>query len=62
LIDGLPPTPIASPGLDSIEAALHPASGDWIYYVVIDPSGKHGFTNSPEEFERLKQQRPAEVH
>ncbi|MEX0875175.1 MAG: endolytic transglycosylase MltG [Actinomycetota bacterium] len=62
LIDGLPPTPIASPGLDSIEAALHPASGDWIYYVVIDPSGKHGFTNSPEEFERLKQQRPPEVH
>ncbi len=62
LIDGLPPTPIASPGLDSLNAALHPANGDWLYYVVIDPSGRHGFTNSPEEFERLKQQRPAEVH
>ncbi len=62
LIDGLPPTPIASPGLDSLSAALHPANGDWIYYVVIDPSGRHGFTNSPEEFARLKQQRPEEVH
>jgi peptidoglycan lytic transglycosylase G len=61
LIDGLPPTPIANPGLDAIRAALNPASIDALYYVVIDPSGKHGFTNSPEEFERLKRQRPAEV-
>jgi UPF0755 protein len=62
LIDGLPPTPIANPGLDSIEAALHPANINAIYYVVIDPSGRHGFTDDPAEFERLKQQRPPEVH
>ncbi len=62
LIDGLPPTPIASPGIDSIRAALNPADIDAIYYVVIDPSGRHGFTNDPEEFERLKQKRPPEVH
>lgn len=62
LIDGLPPTPIASPGLDSIDAALHPAPIDALYYVVIDPSGKHGFTSDPQEFERLKQRRPEEVH
>lgn len=62
LIDGLPPTPIASPGLASINAALHPAPIDALYYVVIDPSGKHGFTSDPQEFERLKQRRPAEVH
>jgi UPF0755 protein len=62
LIDGLPPTPIASPGMDSLRAALHPANIDALYYVVIDPSGKHGFTADPREFERLKQQRPAEVH
>lgn len=61
VIDGLPPTPIASPGRASIEAALHPAPTDALYYVVIDPSGRHGFTDSPEEFERLKRQRPAEV-
>jgi UPF0755 protein len=62
LIDGLPPTPIANPGLAAIEAVLHPAPIDAIYYVVIDPSGRHGFTSDPQEFERLKQQRPDEVH
>jgi UPF0755 protein len=62
LIDGLPPTPIANPGMDSIEAALHPADINALYYVVIDPSGRHGFTDDPAEFERLKQQRPPEVH
>ncbi|MGH2759762.1 MAG: endolytic transglycosylase MltG [Actinomycetota bacterium] len=62
LIDGLPPTPIANPGLPAIEAVLRPAPIDAIYYVVIDPSGRHGFTSDPQEFERLKQQRPDEVH
>lgn len=62
LIDGLPPTPIANPGFESIKSALQPAQIDAIYYVVIDPSGKHGFTSDPQEFERLKQQRPPEVH
>ncbi len=62
LIDGLPPTPIANPGLAAIDAVLHPAPIDAIYYVVIDPSGRHGFTSDPQEFERLKQQRPEEVH
>jgi UPF0755 protein len=62
LIDGLPPTPIASPGIDALNAALRPANIDAIYYVVIDPSGRHGFTSDPQEFERLKRKRPAEVH
>ena len=62
LIDGLPPTPIASPGLPSLEAAVHPTYTTAIYYVVTDSSGKHSFTDDPQEFERLKARRPDEVH
>jgi UPF0755 protein len=53
---GLPPTPIASPGLASLEAALQPADADYLYYVVIDDSGRHAFTASYEEFLRFKEQ------
>jgi len=51
---GLPPTPIASPGLASIVAALDPASNNWLYYVVCDAEGHHAFTSSYSEFLRLK--------
>lgn len=47
---GLPPTPIASPGRASIEAALNPADGPWIYYVLEDADGNHFFTESNSEF------------
>ena len=43
---GVGPTPIASPGRASLEAALSPAAGDWFFYVVIDcDTGEHGFAN-----------------
>jgi UPF0755 protein len=52
---GLPPGPIASPGRASIEAALAPADGTWLYYVVTDAeSGAHTFTDSYTEFVNLK--------
>jgi UPF0755 protein len=54
--DGLPPTPIAAPGEAAIQAALKPADGDWIYYVLSDKDGSHAFTNSYQEFLRLKAQ------
>jgi UPF0755 protein len=52
--EGLPPTPIASPGKASIAAALAPAAGDWTYYVLIDAEGHHAFTADYREFQRLK--------
>jgi peptidoglycan lytic transglycosylase G len=53
--EGLPPTPIASPGRASLEAALHPADGPWVYYVIEDERGHHFFTDSSSEFEKARQ-------
>jgi len=53
---GLPPTPIAAPGEAAIRAALQPADGDWIYYVLATKEGEHAFTASYDEFLRLKAQ------
>jgi UPF0755 protein len=49
-ITGLPPTPIGAPGIDSLSAALNPADGDWLYYVLADCNGRHAFTASYDEF------------
>lgn len=49
-IPGLPPGPIASPGRKSLEATVNPAPGNWLYYVLTDPSGRHTFTNDYREF------------
>ena len=52
--EDLPPTPIAAPGEAAIKAALQPADGDWIYYVLATKEGEHAFTNSYQEFLKLK--------
>lgn len=47
-IKGLPPTPIALPGGDSIYAALHPEDGDALYFVSRG-DGTHKFSATNEE-------------
>jgi UPF0755 protein len=50
---GLPPGPIGAPGKDAIDAALHPAEVDYLYFVA-RPDGTHIFTSSLEEHNRAR--------
>ena len=52
---GLPPTPIANPGLASVKGAVEPAAGRWLYYVLnSDKSGRHIFTDDEDVFNTAK--------
>lgn len=52
---GLPPTPIANPGVASVKGAVEPAPGPWTYYVLDDDnSGRHVFTDDPDVFNAEK--------
>lgn len=49
---GLPPGPIAAPGLDSVRAVLYPEQHDYLYFVAIpDGSGRHVFAATFAEHE-----------
>ena len=44
---GLPPTPIAMPGVDALNAVAQPADGDALYFVAVgDGSGRHLFAKT----------------
>lgn len=49
LVTGLPPGPICSPGLASLEAAAQPAETDYRYYVLSSEDGAHAFASTLEE-------------
>ncbi len=54
VIDGLPATPIANPGLASIEAAVNPADTDFIFFVAktLDSRDGHVFASTLDEHNR----------
>ena len=49
LSEGLPATPICSPGTDALKAAEHPEDGDWLYFVTIDAQGTTLFTRDYQQ-------------
>jgi len=55
---GLPPGPIGNPGLEAIQAALHPPHGPWLYFITdlkVHPS-KTYFTDNYSQFQKWQQQ------
>jgi uncharacterized YceG family protein len=53
-VAGLPPTPIANPGLASIQAAAHPAHVDYLYFVRKPDKVHQFFTASASAFARYE--------
>ncbi len=48
-IKGLPPTPIGTAQMESIQAAAAPAETDYYFYVLVSPDGRHGFSVTYDE-------------
>ncbi|MEV0150927.1 MULTISPECIES: endolytic transglycosylase MltG [unclassified Nonomuraea] len=54
---GLPPGPISNPGVTALKAALHPAKGDWYWFVTTDPAHRiTKFTDKESEFVRYREE------
>nr|WP_194719807.1 endolytic transglycosylase MltG [Cellulosimicrobium arenosum] len=50
---GLPPTPIANPGMESIEAVMNPEPGDWIFWTAVNlDTGETKFASTFEEHQQ----------
>lgn len=47
---GLPPTPIAAPGRESLTAAMSPEPGAWLFFVLVERDGTLFFTEDYDEF------------
>jgi UPF0755 protein len=51
---GLPPGPIANPGKDALDAALHPAKTKYLYFVLTGKDGSQTFAATLDEFDHAK--------
>lgn len=52
-ISGLPPTPISNPGDSAIQAALHPESGNWLYFCTVNlDTGETKFAATADEHDQ----------
>jgi UPF0755 protein len=54
LLAGLPPSPIANPGVKSLRAAMEPAKTDYLYFVAAgaNPQGRSLFSSTLDEHDR----------
>lgn len=50
-VAGLPPTPIANPGIAALEGAAKPAAHEFLYFVANEATGQHVFARTLEEHE-----------
>jgi UPF0755 protein len=53
---GLPPTPIANPGIPSLKAAIDPPHTSYLYWVEINPDGKMGYASTTAGFHQLQRE------
>ena len=51
-VTGLPPTPIAGPGEAALQAAIEPTPGNFLFYVVVDKTGRHAFGVTAADHQR----------